>query len=786
MRLKNLNAWARVCMLALFVILSATTLTAAPALALPEGRVYEMVSPLYKGGYGVLAISAVAPDGESVAYYSPGGFANAPSGAEVMDYIARRGASGWSTVPLMPPATLLSDVASRDVSSTLGLSLALGKPGSNNEGAFHLGTEEEFKVHPTDTEDLGAEWQPAGPVLTTLNKTSVTASYEGASADLCHLFVGTSKEPLAPEALESTEQTGLVYEVNRGCGGEPESVKVLGLNNSAKVINPACAAGLGTPPKYLLETQSSKFNAISADGSETFFESGVGNVCIPHQLFVRLDGARTLELSRPLEASEFGGCVGEVGGAPGEVPCAGAASRASANFVGASEDGSKVFFTSTLATSAKPLVPGDTDVSNNLYMATIGCLESEPGCEPAKWEVTSLIQVSHDPTVGKAAEVNGVVRVAPDGSRVYFVAHGDLLGQAEQEALESEGRPAPHGGADNLYVYDGAGSGKLTFIADLCSESEKSGNVEDLQCPSGLEGGAGNKNDANLWGSAREAQTNSCPPAHPSCEPGRFLLFSTYARLSVGDTNEAKDVYRYDADTGTLERVSVGEDGYNSNGNCRQGVAKSGGVGACDATIRPGHVGGSVRDQYEMDNRAISDDGTRIVFTTAEPLSPNAINGQLNAYEWHQGAGQGEGRVSLVSSGLGEPVEDVAISLDGRDIFFVTSEGLAPEDTDGAPDIYDARLGGGFPAAPVPAEPCKGDACQGPLTNPAPLLIPGSVSQAPGGNFAAPNVPVRSKKKTNTKKKPAKKKPKASGKKHNAKARRAGRTKAIKLGRGRS
>jgi len=43
--------------------------------ALPEGRHYEMVSPVYKGGYGAVDIEAVSPDGESGAFYSPGAFA---------------------------------------------------------------------------------------------------------------------------------------------------------------------------------------------------------------------------------------------------------------------------------------------------------------------------------------------------------------------------------------------------------------------------------------------------------------------------------------------------------------------------------------------------------------------------------------------------------------------------------------------------------------------------------------------------------------------------------------
>jgi hypothetical protein len=78
------------------------------------------------------------------------------------------------------------------------------------------------------------------------------------------------------------------------------------------------------------------------------------------------------------------------------------------------------------------------------------------------------------------------------------------------------------------------------------------------------------------------------------------------------------------------------------------------------------------------------------------------------------------------------------ITPSGRDIFFLTPTGLAPQDTDGAEDVYDARLGEGFPTSPQPTKECGGDACQGPLTNPAPLLVPGSAVQAAGENVAPP------------------------------------------------
>jgi hypothetical protein len=338
-----------------------------------------------------------------------------------------------------------------------------------------------------------------------------------------------------------------------------------------------------------------------------------------------------------------------------------------------------------------------------LYMATIGCPEGEGGCEVAQRQVTSLVQVSHAQS-GEPAEVQSVVRVASDGTRVYFVAHGVL-----SEAPNAEGQ-APVKGAENLYVYD-AETGRTVFVTNR-------GTVDTAQ----------------------------------STSDGRFLVFTSRGRLLRSDTDTALDVYRYDAVTGALDRVSAGEAGYDANGNGRESSP-----GAFDATISGGGInpGSGAAQGHEMSTHSISDDGSRIVFETSEPLSPDATNGLRDVYEWYKPEGVSEGQVSLVSSGQSLTADVHAVmSPSGRDIFFLTSQGLVSQDTDGQQDVYDARLGGGFPPAPVPRQPCSGDACQGPLTNPAPLLVPGSVSQAAGGNFAPPKKASAG---TKTKKRPVRK-----------------------------
>jgi len=710
------------CAALLAISLAGAALTAAPALALPEGRHYELVSPLYKGGYGVNGILAVAPDGESVAFSSLGVFAGTPGAPTLLEggYLARRGASGWSTVSQSLPAGIAPAPVQGDFSATLGSALEVAIPEPNvGAKSANGGFENDVLVHRSDTPDTQANWEVAGMVLKNLDESAFQVEYRSASADLCHIVFLNGV--LLPEAIGVLDP---VYELASGCDGEQPSLRLVPVNNAGTAF--ACKAhdatfGRGGAYGGIEEVAEERgagqnsFNAIAADGHEIFFTACAENAGqAPHQVYVRLDGSRTLEVSRPLEASKpFEGCVAN--GVPGEVPCAGAAGRASANYAGANEAGTQVYFT-----TAASLTSEDKDTRSDLYMARIECPGGGSECEVSEREVTEMVQVSHDPNVGEAAGVQGVVRVAPDGSRVYFVARGVLTSQPGPEGQ------LPIAGADNLYVYDAA-TGSTALIADLCSGPSLSGLAEDARCPSNL--GSTDietkalRDDHRIW-----TETDGSDFSQTAGADGRFLVFPSYGQLTADDTDTARDVYRYDAATGALERVSLGEAGSDANGN----------DSAFDANIALGYLGGRVLEQHEMGNRAISEDGSRIVFTANGPLSPAAVNGLVNAYEWHEVPGSSVGNVSLVSSGSDEePVKDVVISASGRDIFFVTVQGLLASDADEANDVYDARLGGGFASPLAPRQPCSGDACQGPLTNPAPLLVPGSVSQAPGGNFAA-------------------------------------------------
>lgn len=744
----------------------------ASSLALSEGRVYEMVTPPFKGGYGANLIGA-SPNGESALFFSLGVFADLPLAGIGSYYIAHREANrGWATTPVQPPFPR---------SAVIQFSSTLEYVAGQIEAGHGAGESAEFVLHPLDIPDTAADWE-AFPGEITLKPVEaeftgngektpsfLLAPVAGGNDDLCHFLI-EGVNLLPEEPFLGKANTYDLYDLARGCRNEGPWLRLVGVRNrlgphgEPEAITLQCHDTLGSTNNGTIRDeqtlkQHSTFNAVSGDGSEIFFTTDTEegklheDECDHPQLFVRLGGARTLEVSRPVDPSlPFGGC-GESGSpeeVPGEVPCAGAVSRRPSYFMGASEDGSRVFFT-----SAERLVTGDSDSTNQLYMARIGCPESEPGCEPAARRVLGLTDVSQSPLAGEAGEVQGVVSVANDGSRVYFVARGVLTTNPNDE-----GQVAVKG-ADNLYVYD-AGTQQVSFIADLCSGAGVSGTSSNKRCPSSLSTGANGTNDNSLW---EEVEGSN---AAQSTGDGAFLVFSSYGQLiergTQLDADNANDVYRYDAETGVLDRVSVGEGGYDANGN-RNGFGSTvAGVGTLPDSA-------SVENERELGTRAVSENGSRIVFSSSEPLSPGAINGLENVYIWHKEPGWSEGRVSLISTGssLTNDIGPV-ITPDGENVFFTTSQGLVPADTENDVDVYDARVGGGFPLVPAERVQCASDGCQGALTNPAPLLVPGSAVQAPGGNFAAssPAKPVvKAKKKAKAKK--AKKRP-GSGRKHGARA----------------
>ena len=151
-------------------------------------------------------------------------------------------------------------------------------------------------------------------------------------------------------------------------------------------------------------------------------------------------------------------------------------------------------------------------------------------------------------------------------------------------------------------------------------------------------------------------------------------------------------------------------------------------------------LGNAVLDAgQQLQNRALSADGRRVIFDTRTPLVGEDVDDGRDVYLWQEGRG-----VSLITDGEDpEPTYFFDASASGDDIFFTTMSNLVPEDRDGSFDIYTAHVDGGFAAAPEAT--CDGDGCQPPAEPRLPTSASGSdqVGETVRGPDALAHAPAQ-------------------------------------------
>lgn len=272
------------------------------------------------------------------------------------------------------------------------------------------------------------------------------------------------------------------------------------------------------------------------------------------------------------------------------------------------------------------------------------------------------------------------VRISDDFSSVYFLSTSQLI--------SGLGKP----GELNLYVLSG---GSLRFVTD--------------------------PNDPNLLSGPGQMEMSG---------DGNIVVFSSSAQLTadriasscVNANDKAphpcNELYRYDDHDGSLECVSCLHDGTTTG----------------EVFTENNNGGQPFR---------ISRDGSTVAFTTAQALMPADVNGGYDVYEWRNGA------VRLITDGetrfpTGLAAPDLAgVDANGENVFFVLADpGLTGYERDGVDNVYDARIGGGFPR-PSPAVHCADEACQGPLQGTPKAERPASFGFSGRGNISTPRRSCR-------------------------------------------
>ncbi len=665
---------------------------------LPDCRAYEQVSPVEKGGLDAVTLQPLYPaqsspceGGETctIAYMNAGAaFGGAPGNELPNAYLGARAPEGWQTTPLTPPTP-------QPPPSSLA-KIAYAFSGDLSQAVLRVPLQQLTEGAPAGVNNLYVREMNGSYRLVTANAPSEppqtgcgncferqdVPTFAGASSDFSHIIFE------ANDSLVAEAPGGRVENLYEAAAGH---VSLVGILPDGTAPSKGSTAGGGI--EAVNGSSHELEHAISADGSRVLFEAAADDEgSDPQQagdteLFDRIDGSSTIEISAPA-----------AGALPSECETAERVCDAQpAKFWAASEDGSIVYFTSKAAlTKQSRTGPEGGEPHEN------------PGNDLYRYDLNTrtLEDLSVDTTDPNGASVLGVVGASADGSYVYFVADGEL-GQAGAGAI---------GGQPNLYVWHETAqdAGGLTFIATLqAPEGEEDASIEAER--------AGQEfpyhSDVADWTSRpTESQAYVTPD-------GRHIAFMSVKPLTNYDnvdqlTGEADhEVFEYSAETDQLVCASC----------------DSGDTPPLGSAFIGARLGERVSTPFHQP-RSLSDDGSRLFFSSPDPLVPGLAGGSTKVFEYEDGA------VQLIS-GIEDGGEAVFLdaSASGNDVFFATREQLAPTDVDELADVYDARVDGGL-TAPATSTPCEGDACQEPLSPPPSFTAPTSSSFVGPGNLTAPRA----------------------------------------------
>jgi hypothetical protein len=647
------------------------------ALRLPDCRAYELVSAKDTAGYDVESYLAPGqqsfsgfPDAvDRVLYSTHSGAIPGPWNATnngIDPYIATRGPEGWTTTYAGLPSNITPQTPS--------FASSLGEADPSLSSLAFAGPKLCAPCFAGATPETGIPVRLANGSLVqgmagSLNPGVATARPEGKVAKWFsgdgRFLVFASKYAYEPGA-DNNGSDLTVYERDLAAG----TTRIVSLDGAGATLTGAGISEL----------------AISHDGSRVLIGKRVsvdsaGNEYVHPYLFIA-------------------GRQGSVDLDPGAT--------AGVLFAGMSEDGSKIFFTTT-----DKLLPSDQDPSADLYEAT-----ADPSGQPTISLLSGGGAASCNPvpntgrthwnSVGAAASCDSVAvggggGVSADGGTVYFLSPEQLDG-----GKGTANQP-------NLYRVESAGA--PVFVTTL--EPDNPLVVDSVSA-------AGTRHTADF-------QTTAS---------GNYAAFVSAQPLTGVHTFDHLQVFRYAAAGGGIVCASC-----DYTGTSDESLAGNG-------ALAP-------------DGLSILGDG-RVFFTTLQELVLNDANRRTDVYQYSDAGGQqlisaGSGPFD---SGL------LTTSGNGVDVFFFTHEALAPEEDKSGSlmKIYDAREGGGYFKLP-PEIPCKAsDECHGPGTvAPGPPVIQSSGKSTPG-NFVVCKKNQSKRHGKCVKKKSAKKKKahhkKKKGKKH--------------------
>lgn len=726
------TAHARARVLLMLIVVCGCLTVSADALALPEGRAWEQVSPIDKHGIALEPMSQFGGDiqasasGEAFTYIAAGPVAE-PAGNRALEFsqlFSKRGPSGWTTQDIATPHNEVTGLSVGENSEykifSPDLSAGLVVPvGATPLPPLAPGAEKTIYLRDNELGSyqalVTAGNVPPGTKFGESGTTNVL-TLAGASANLQHVAIA-SAAALTPDAVKVPSGLESLYILS---AGKLQLASILPNGEPANVADLTTFLGLH---ERLVR------NAVSDDGSRVVWEaSGSERNETPEEkhLYVRDLGLKeTVRIDTP-----------EAGAGSGE---------SSPEFQGASPDDSKIFFTD------KQRLTSDSHASEfpDLYVADV----SSAGGHLAA-TVTDLTKDSAEfegePESGAFQGI--MIGYSEDASTLYFVANGVLAaGASHGNCLSSTGT-----GACNLYREHFNGSSwETSFIASLPGD---------------------NFPDWGFW--ITGDLTFLTARVSPS---GRYLAFMSNTSLTGFDNHDAnsgaqdEEVFLYDSQTGHIACASC-----NAAGAHPQGVRDTGTSGQqlgllvdhpeawVESNRTDPWLAGSIPGWTSIDvlraryqPRYLLDSG-QLFFDSPDALVPGDVNGKEDVYQYrpagtncstsdrsltevYKQESEAAGCVSLISPGTSRQESAfLDASSSGEDVFFLTASQLAATDNDESFDVYDAHVCSAsspchLAGQETPPAPCEEEAaCRGAGTPPPVFGAPTSATFSGAGNFTPP------------------------------------------------
>lgn len=674
------------------------TFSSSPGL--PDSRVFEQVSPTNKDGNeaggsnigGAPPYIAGSPDGNGVLYFTNGPFGNAQVGVNFWT-VSRRSAAGWSAYAAIPRGQVVTG----------------GHPGVFRSAASQVFVSEDFssvvyRNQDTAVTDAGSK---GGLFMHGLVDGSVSWLTRPRVAD---------PQPVLDPSLEQLELPG---QLTVG-GSEDFSTSYFASPATLVPEDYVPNAAVGGLSRADVVNEIGAETAFSSSTDFGFYEWHEGDLKSAGLL---PDGSLDPYGAIPASQAGFAGVYAEY--------------HPNALDNGVSEDGSRALFV-----SPDPFRLGGNCVSEpdtcgrapELYVhetapdgAQHSVLVSEDPLLPA---INGLpAPAPTGPQAIRAFELTPEVPrsymyASPDGSRVYFQSADRLTVDAPSNAAV---KAYEFNVNTNALTYLQGVSPEGTGVAQILATSRDGASfIFEQRVGASAAEAAETPADAvelDLWSGGRVTPImalNHTPvyPVKADRDGSAFAFVAPHvAGLNDGGGGQ---VVRYDVASDTLSCLSCPPIGVTP--------ARGGVLGSEDnATFETGLV-----RAVGNPDRAISENGSRVLFQTANSLVPQDTNGVADVYEWENGT------VFLISSGSSAEASYFGgISATGDDAFFSTSEGLGPGDADGGYDVYDARVPRPGDNPPVAAVPCSGDVCQGPPSVADLLSAPASATFNGLGNPSA-------------------------------------------------